>query len=245
MAGAERKRAELVAAQIERDIAAMGWPVGQVIGSEAALVQKYGVSRAVFREAVRLIEHHMVGRMRPGPGGGLVVGEPDPEAVARAMSVYLSFAKVRGGELLEIRSAIEGLASELAAQRATDAERLELRRLVEEEVERAALSPLVAKEFHLKVAEMSHNPAIYLFVRCLVDLSEERIIPEESRREAAVRMNRVHARIAEAIIGGDSALARYRMGRHVDAIGPWLREPAPEGAADAMLDEDLRAAQLG
>lgn len=240
MAGAERKRAEQVAAQIERDIAAMGWPVGKVIGSEAALVQKYGVSRAVFREAVRLIEHHMVGRMRPGPGGGLVVGEPDPEAVARAMSVYLSFAKVRGSQLLEIRSNIESFASELAAQRATDEERLQLRRLIENEVERASLSPWAAKEFHLKVAEMAHNPAIYLFVRCLVDLSEERIIPEEKRRDAAVRMNQVHAKIAEAIISGDSALARYRMGKHVNAIGPWLAEPNAEPA-----DEELRAAQLG
>jgi DNA-binding FadR family transcriptional regulator len=240
MAGAERKRAELVAAHIERDIVAMGWPVGKVIGSEAALVQKYGVSRAVFREAVRLIEHHMVGRMRPGPGGGLVVGEPDPEAVARAMSVYLSFAKVRGSQLLEIRSSIEGFAGELAAQRATDEERLQLRQLVENEVERAAASPWAAKEFHLKVAEMAHNPAIYLFVRCLVDLAEERTIPEDERHEAAVRMNRVHAKIAEAIISGDSALARYRMGKHVNAIGPWLSEPV---GGDA--DDETRAAKLG
>jgi len=240
MAGAGRKRAEQIAAQIERDIVARGWPVGQVIGSESALVQKYGVSRAVFREAVRLLEHHMVGRMRPGPGGGLVVGEPDPEAVARAMSVYLAFAKVSGGELLEIRSSIEGLACELAALRASDEERLELRALVANEVERASASPLAAKEFHLKVAEMAHNPAIFLFVRCLVDLAEERIIPEERRRDAATRMNQVHAKIADAVVSGDSALARYRMTRHVNAIGPWLREPDSEKS-----DEDLQAAELG
>lgn len=240
MAVNSRKRAELVAAQIERDIVAMGWPVGTVIGSEATLVQKYGVSRAVFREAVRLIEHHMVGRMRPGPGGGLVVGEPDPEAVARAMSVFLSYTKVRGSELLEIRSNIESFASELASQRATDEERLQLRELIENEVERASASPLAAKEFHLKVAEMSHNPAVFLFVRCLVDLAEERTIPEERRRDVATRMNQVHAKIAEAIIGGDSALARYRMGKHVNAIAPWLREPDTE-----TMDDELRAAELG
>jgi len=240
MAETDHKRAELVAAQIERDIAAMGWPIGKVIGSEAALMQKYGVSRAVFREAVRLIEHHMVGRMRPGPGGGLVVSEPDPEVVARAMSVYLSFTKVRGSQLLEIRSSIESFASEIAAQRATDEERLQLRDLIRDEVERASLSPWAAKEFHLKVAEMTHNPVIYLFVRCLVDLAEERTIPEEQRRDAAIRMNQVHAKIAEAIISGDSALARYRMSKHVNAIAPWLSEPK----LDAM-DDEQRAAELG
>lgn len=240
MARVERKRAEQVAARIESDIVSMDWPVGSVIGSETALIEKYGVSRAVFREAVRLVEHHMVGRMRPGPGGGLVVTEPDPEAVARAMSVYLSFMKVRGSELLEIRSNIEGLASELAAIRASDAERMELRELIDHEVEKAVLSPLVAKEFHMKVAEMSHNPAIYLFVRCLVDLSEGRTTPAAERRDAAERMNAVHAKIAEAIIGGDVALARYRMGKHVNAIGPWLSEPA---AGDD--DDETMAAKLG
>src|ERR1700744_6667184 len=70
------KRAAKVANGIVEDVMALGWPVGQVLGSEAELLERYRVSRAVFREAVRLVEHQQVAHTRRGPGGGLVVTEP-------------------------------------------------------------------------------------------------------------------------------------------------------------------------
>jgi len=83
------KLAEQVASMLEDRILAMGWPVGQVIGSEPDLLAEYGISRAVFREAVRLLEHHSVARMRRGPGGGLVVATPDTSSVVRAATLHL------------------------------------------------------------------------------------------------------------------------------------------------------------
>ncbi len=68
---------------------ALGWPVGEVLGSEADLLERYQVSRAVFREAVRLVEHQQVARTRRGPGGGLVITEPTIGAVIDAVVLYL------------------------------------------------------------------------------------------------------------------------------------------------------------
>ena len=76
-----RKLGEVLAERIEDEIIERGWPVGQVLGSEADLIEKYDVSRAVFREAMRIVDHHGVAEMRRGPGGGLVVAAPDLEAV--------------------------------------------------------------------------------------------------------------------------------------------------------------------
>ena len=67
------KLAEVLAADIADDIAASGWQVGSVFGTETALLERYRVSRAALREAVRLLEYHEVAHMRRGPGGGLVV----------------------------------------------------------------------------------------------------------------------------------------------------------------------------
>nr|WP_281173745.1 GntR family transcriptional regulator [Mycobacterium genavense] len=53
-----------MARDIEADIVRRGWPVGESLGSEHAVQQRYGVSRSVLREAVRLVEHHQVARMR-------------------------------------------------------------------------------------------------------------------------------------------------------------------------------------
>src|SRR6202008_2145866 len=75
-ADSNAKRAAKVADLIVEDVMASGWPVGEVLGSEAELLERYQVSRAVFREAVRLVEHQQVATMRRGPGGGLVVIEP-------------------------------------------------------------------------------------------------------------------------------------------------------------------------
>jgi DNA-binding FadR family transcriptional regulator len=220
--GAAGKRAEQLAARIEADIAALGWPVGLNLGSEAALLEKYGVSRAILREAIRLIEHHLVGRMRPGPGGGLVVTEQSADVVARAMSLYLSFAKVSRDQLLEVRAEIEGVAAEMAAARASDEERLQLRAFLRSEVEALSRSWMAAKEFHLRVAALAHNPTIDLVVRCLVDLTEQHTEPTTDRAEVVQRIHGVHTKVADAIVSGDGGLARYRMKRHIFALSPWL-----------------------
>ena len=53
---APAKSGEVLAQRIQREIAAAGWPVGERIGTETELLQRYRVSRPVLREAVRLLE---------------------------------------------------------------------------------------------------------------------------------------------------------------------------------------------
>ena len=71
--GVSNKRAEDVARAILQDVVADDLPPGTLLGSQATLIEKYGASRDVFREALRLLEHHQVATMRRGPGGGLFV----------------------------------------------------------------------------------------------------------------------------------------------------------------------------
>src|SRR5687768_15782586 len=97
------KLASVVARHIEDDVVARGWPVGTVLGSETELLERYGVSRAVLREAVRIVEHSGAARMRRGPGGGLVVSEPNRGAVVAAIGVWLSYIGVSMTEMFEVR----------------------------------------------------------------------------------------------------------------------------------------------
>ena len=63
-----RKLGEILAETIENEIIAAGWKVGDVVGSESELCERYGVSRAVFREAIRIVGHHGVAEMRREAG---------------------------------------------------------------------------------------------------------------------------------------------------------------------------------
>src|SRR5215216_1262110 len=96
------------------------WPVGESLGSEPELREHHGVSRSVLREAVRLVEHHQVARMRRGPNGGLFVMAPDARPAARAMVIFLEHVGTSVDDLLEARRLLEPLAAALAAQHITE-----------------------------------------------------------------------------------------------------------------------------
>lgn len=116
------KLAGRAAEQIVSDVIELGWPVGHVLGSEAELLERYGVSRAVLREAVRLVEHQRVARMRRGTGGGLVIDEPDIEAVIGPAIIYLLRVDATLDEIFDTRILLEELAAEIASQRAGESD---------------------------------------------------------------------------------------------------------------------------
>lgn len=233
---ADGKLASRVAHRIVDDVAAQGWQVGRVLGSEAELLRRYRVSRAVFREAVRLVEHQGVARMRRGPGGGLVVGEPSVESVIDAVVVYLVRLRARLDDVFEVRLVLEELATDLAADRLDEPDIAAIRDLVRREGAGEADDP---RELHLLVAQVARNPAIELFVDILnrvsalyaddADLSA--VTPPGPGRppEAVV----AHARIAEAVLAGDPSTARQRMRRHLEAEHAWLRR---HGSSRQLLD---------
>src|SRR6184192_4076519 len=109
-----------IAHRIEADVIHRGWPVGESLGSEQDLREQFGVSRAVLREAVRLVEHHQVARMRRGPNGGLIVCAPDAGPATRAMVIYLEYVGTSVTDLLQARLLLEPIAAGLAADRITE-----------------------------------------------------------------------------------------------------------------------------
>jgi DNA-binding FadR family transcriptional regulator len=227
--------ASTVADRIVDDIARRGWPEGQVVGSEPDLLERYGVSRAVFREAVRLVEHKQVARMRRGPGGGLVVTLPSLDSVADAVSVYLVYAGAEVDEVFEARLALEGTAAELAPARLDEAGIEALRRLVDQEHDGAVADH---RELHRLVATLTGNPALELFVDLLNRVSLL-YLPRATSLPAAVLAEsaKAHAAIAQAIVAGDDSRARRRMRTHLEAEADYLRARRPSRSLLADLSD--------
>lgn len=218
------KLAEKVALDIEREILRRGWPVGQIIGSEKELLAKHQVSRGILREAVRLLEHHLVATMRPGPGGGLVVTAPDAAAVTGAVAMYLEYQRAAPTVVFEARMALELVAVQMATERIDETKINKLRaQLAREEATDPSEYPSHSHDWHILVAEMSENPALTLFITALSRLTRDTAaITRESRipapREEAEEVHKAHSKITESIVSGDVGLARHRMLRHLEAI---------------------------
>src|SRR5271170_2986235 len=221
-ADSNAKRAAKVADLIIEDVMALGWPVGEVLGSETDLLERYQVSRAVFREAVRLLEHQQVARTRRGPGGGLVITEPTVNAVIDAVVLYLYRAEARLDELFEARIAVEEIASELAPARLDEQDLARLR--VFAEAGNAPPSP-DPRALHALLASISRNPALELFVDVLNRVAMLYSAGWQSLGPAvAADIAYAHARIAEAVIAGEPGLARHRMRKHLEAEADYLRQ---------------------
>ena len=76
--GRQEKLAEQIALAIERDIIEFALPAGTNLGREGDLTARFGVSRSVFREAVRLVVDSGLASVRRGHQGGLIVIEINP-----------------------------------------------------------------------------------------------------------------------------------------------------------------------
>ncbi len=233
-----RKLGEVLAERIENEIIERGWPVGEVLGSEAELIEKYNVSRAVFREAMRIVDHHGVAEMRRGPGGGRVVASPDLAAAIRTVSLHLQFQRIAPEQVNETRLALELTAVRVATERLTPDGADQIRQHLaheEEDIKRTreldrAPGDLPTHDFHLLIADLTGNPAMRLMVQIVAQVTGVLSPRSVSLEDTASEVHRVHLRIAEAMLAGDADAAERRMRRHLETV---LRYLTGDDAAQA------------
>lgn len=223
------KRASTLANTIESEIFGRGWPVGELIGSEAELMSRYEVSRSIFREAVRLLEQREVAVMRRGPYGGLTVVAPEASVVGKAAATFLRFNRVDVPELLEARIDIELSCLRLAIDRLTESGLMRLRQVVaaEENVACGVVSTESLRHFHLELAAFAQNRPLWLFVSILNTLQAEfssqevpaeGAQPQSTQRTGSGASHEAHLAILQAVEVGDAGLAMHRMRRHLEAL---------------------------
>ena len=104
------KKADRVARELCETINAAGWPIGLNLGSEAELMERFGVGRSVVREAIRSLERLGVVSMGRGRANGLKVISPDPDLIVDACRRYLRRAGVTAADLDEVRVVLTTIA---------------------------------------------------------------------------------------------------------------------------------------
>src|SRR5262249_16553974 len=172
-------------------------------------------------DGLRTLEAQGVVDIKVGAGGGARVARGNARLFAEALAVQLDLAGVSVGEIMDAQRAIESLAAELAAMNSTAVDHARLRALVadaERSIRAVAAFTRLGREFHLAVAEASHNRVLVVQLISLQHVSwparNPTLTPKVARRIVAA-----HKELTALIEIRDAAGARRSMHEHVKMIG--------------------------
>ncbi len=193
---------------------------GDFLGTEKDLAARFSASRIVARDALRTLEALGIVEIRMGKGGGARIAQGNPRLFAEALAVQLDLTGVSAGEIMDAQRAIETLGAELAAENATAADIAKLRRLLRDAKE--AIGDLdaftrLSRDFHLAVAEASHNRVLVVQLISLEHVSWPRRNVTATPK-LAVHIWDIHTKLADLIEMRDAAGARALMDEHVKMI---------------------------
>jgi len=209
-----------IVAQVREALFAKQMRPGDFLGTEKDLADRFGVSRIVARDALRTLEAQGIVEIKVGSGGGARIAQGNARLFAEALAVQLDLVGVSVAEIMDAQRAIESLAAELAAVNSTPDDHARLNELNAETERRISDVPAftrLGREFHLAVAEASHNRVLVVQLISLQHVSWPAQNPTLTP-QVARRILDVHKELAALIEMRDAAGARRLMDDHVKMI---------------------------
>jgi DNA-binding FadR family transcriptional regulator len=226
-----RKASERVALEIVHDIVAQGLQAGDHLPLEAAMVEQYDVSRASLREALRLLEVQGLIRLKPGPGGGPVVGSVQASYLARTATLYFHLAASTYGQLMATQVMLEPLCAQMAAQNPEAREAMKPF-FQQPDVDAEASYRDHTSTFHHEVYRLSGNPVLALVTNAITSIVSDHVVATMDPVELRGDILEEHAGLARAIARGHADRAARLMAAHFQAQHDYYRTHWP-----ARLDE--------
>ena len=236
-APAYRSKSEQVAESVIGRILRAGLRPGDMLGTEAGLLAEYGVSRPTLREGLRILEAQGVVSLRPGPGGGVIVGRPSVDSLARALSVFLYLQGVPFGSVLRARQAVEPALAYEAALHGSAADFDAMATSIERMRAATDQADFVQQNrmFHEVVARASQNKVLEGFwaaISLLASGEGHGISYSFGNRQHVVQ---AHEDILRACRVGDASVSAARMAAHVAELEHLVRRKYR-----SLLDEPTR-----
>lgn len=210
---------DTVACGIEQWISAEGLAPGTQLPSEKALCDRFGVSRAVIREAISRLKAE--GCVRTHQGLGAFVAAAPGQGSFRLLAEPAT-SPDEAADVFELRYLVETDSAALAARRRGEEDLARLRAALEE-MEAALAEGQDAgagdDAFHVAIAAATGNPQLARFVDFMGRQFSHSRAPtwnaEGYRSGRAAQAQEEHRRLFAAIAAGDAAAARAAAEAHL------------------------------
>lgn len=212
------KAAQVVAQQIKDAVLSGRIAIGDKLPAERNLIEQFGYSRSVVREALRLLEDDGLIELQAGRNGGAVVKNPDTSQIVSKFDMLLRLQSTRIQEVAEAQRLIEPLVVQLAIKRATARDLAAVRRtieLIEANPDDVELVRMQSNKFHTLLGEATKNNVIAIIAALVRQIVVD--LKYEGDANEAMAIARIHRKILEAIEQGDAEVATRRSLRHINA----------------------------
>ena len=221
---------------VARDIVTDDLRTGDRLPNEAAMMSRYGVSRASLREAMRLLEVQGLVTLKPGPGGGAFVGSVDHRNLARTITLYLHMAGMTYRELMAAQEILESVVASSAAANP------------DHEAKQTAFAPFIdppadpdpatyrdlSMGFHATTAKFALNRTVTLLARAVTHIVTVHVTSQMAIDELHEPVLTEHAELSRAICAGERDAASRLMGDHFRSQHDFLRDRWPDRFDDIV-----------
>lgn len=211
---------EQVALQIAGMISDGRWVPGDKLPTESDLCGALGVGRSTLREALKSLA--FIGLVRMRAGDGTYVSEPRHGLLDRILTQGLLKSEQSLADVCETRTVLETELAAFAAERATPDDLNAIKTLLDRGTELVERDPKaysgIDLEFHLTVANCSHNKVLALLLMDIRDLLAEWIVKSQELPGLVANAHDQHKRIFRCIADHDPAGARKEMRAHLETF---------------------------
>jgi DNA-binding FadR family transcriptional regulator len=203
-----------------------GLEPGDRLPGEAALIDRFGMSKGTIREAMRLLQAQGLVVTKTGPGGGSFVGAVTRDRAHALLANYFYFRNVSIDDIYAVRIVLEPEMAAALAGRLTSDQISRLEAIMsayaaparDQQEERA--QHIASLRFHAQLAEFADNKLLGFFIgfmsQILTDLTVYKRLYAEPNHELW-REGRAHQQgLIEALRTGDGARARSVMREHME-----------------------------
>ncbi|MGV0737648.1 FCD domain-containing protein [Mycobacterium syngnathidarum] len=223
--GSATGKPQQIADELRELIIAGGLDEGDLLGTEAELLDRFEVSRPSLRESLRILEAEGLISVMRGALGGVVVHRPDQRMTARAAALVMQSRRISLADVFEASAVIEPASARMVAmsrgrERAAGRLRefvIEMKRTVQDPV--ACTTAMVG--FHSDMVQLAGNQTLIVICEMINELITRAAVADVLKRshEGTISSRRRTIReleqLVDLIAAGDAAAAQAHCAAHM------------------------------